>query len=54
MRTIAFALLALSLAVGARAEESAWPMNPVKPNLGDKPSLQHGLKLFVNYCMGCH
>lgn len=25
-----------------------------KPSLKDKPSLQHGAKLFVNYCLSCH
>ncbi len=25
-----------------------------EPDMKDKPSLQNGAKLFVNYCMGCH
>ena len=29
-------------------------MQPFHPNLQDKPSLQRGLRLYVNYCMGCH
>ncbi len=29
-------------------------MEPFHPNLQDKPSLQRGLRLYVNYCMGCH
>jgi len=24
------------------------------PDIGDKPSVQRGAKVFVNYCMGCH
>ncbi|GEN22586.1 cytochrome c [Halomonas cupida] len=26
----------------------------MSPDLADKPSLQRGMKLYVNYCMGCH
>ncbi|TFH88077.1 cytochrome c1 [Billgrantia azerbaijanica] len=26
----------------------------MEPDLHDKASLQNGMKLFVNYCMGCH
>ena len=33
---------------------SGWKMQPFHPNLQDKPSLQRGVRLFVNYCMGCH
>ena len=43
-------------AVGA---ESAYdcgtiPCDEFKADPSDKASLQHGAKLFVNYCMGCH
>jgi len=59
MRTATIGVIALVLSFGAltaahASEEAHWPMDPMKPNLGDKPSLQHGLKLFANYCMGCH
>ncbi len=30
------------------------PCEPVTVDLQDKPSLQRGAQLFVNYCMGCH
>ena len=26
----------------------------VKTDLGNKPSLQRGARLYVNYCLGCH
>jgi len=29
-------------------------LDHVKIDLGDKPSLQRGAKLFVNYCLSCH
>ena len=31
-----------------------WEMLPFEPNLADKPSLQRGVNLFANYCLGCH
>lgn len=34
------------------AKEAAMP--PVAINIDDKPSLQRGAKLFMNYCSGCH
>ncbi len=36
------------------ATENTWPMQPMEPNLEDKPSLQRGLQLYANYCLGCH
>jgi cytochrome c1 len=44
-------LLLPGLAAGAA---SSYPMEPMKPNLQDLPSLQNGLRLYVNYCLGCH
>ena len=52
--------LAVGIVAGAgariRLERGSidWKMQPFKPNLQDKPSLQRGARLFVNYCMGCH
>jgi ubiquinol-cytochrome c reductase cytochrome c1 subunit len=47
-------LMALGLAGQARAAEEglAWDKAPVATN--DLPALQHGAKLFVNYCLNCH
>ena len=54
----AAALLGLALStlagVGAAAAESTIPLEPMQPNLEDKPSLQRGMALYVNYCIGCH
>ncbi|MEC9483541.1 MAG: cytochrome c1 [Halomonas sp.] len=45
------ALLPFS-AMGAGGE--AVHLEEMNPDLHDKASLQRGMKLFVNYCMGCH
>ena len=36
------------------AAESGMELEPMAPNLQDKPSLQRGMALFMNYCLGCH
>ena len=48
-------LMALGLVSGAAAAEGGIPLDrfPVE-KLTDLPSLQHGAKLFVNYCLNCH
>ena len=51
------ALIALTAALpttAVAAEEGKMKMAPFKASLKDKPSLQHGAKLFVNYCLSCH
>jgi ubiquinol-cytochrome c reductase cytochrome c1 subunit len=48
-------MLALGVAAGAHAsggEEVHWDKAPNRTN--DLPALQHGAKLFVNYCLNCH
>jgi ubiquinol-cytochrome c reductase cytochrome c1 subunit len=52
-------ILSLAMALGlagavhaAGGETIAWDKAPDK--LNDLPSLQHGAKLFVNYCLNCH
>ena len=47
-------LLAVLSAIGAAAAESTVPLEPMQPNLQDKPSLQRGMALYMNYCIGCH
>jgi len=48
-------LLACGLwATTAVAAQSNWPMSPVTPDLGDQASLQRGLILYAEYCLGCH
>ena len=36
------------------ATTTDWPMAPFDFDLHDKPSLQNGAKLYMNYCAGCH
>lgn len=36
------------------ASDSDWELEPMKPNLRDKDSLQRGLGLYANFCLGCH
>ena len=38
----------------AAAAASGWPMQAMQPDLTDRPSLQRGLRLYANYCLGCH
>lgn len=46
------ALLAAPAAALAAAEHAR--LDPVHVDLGDKPSLQRGARIFVNYCLSCH
>ena len=48
-------LLSLALLAGAHASEGglAWDKFPAE-KVTDNASLQHGAKLFVNYCLNCH
>ena len=54
-RFIASLLVAFSFAGAAFAQEGgpAWDKFPTE-KLTDQASLQHGAKLFVNYCLNCH
>ena len=47
------ASLSLSGAAWANAEGPSWDTFP-KDRVTDMAALQHGAKLFVNYCMNCH
>lgn len=49
------ALLALAGGGVSRASESGYPLDSFPTErLHDLASLQHGAKLFVNYCLNCH
>ena len=54
MKKQLFALLFALLPVMAMASGGASVPHSMDPDLSDKSSLQNGMKLFVNYCMGCH
>ncbi|MBI3899161.1 MAG: cytochrome c1 [Gammaproteobacteria bacterium] len=45
------ALVPAAAFAGGRGEAH---LDPVKIDLGDKPSLQRGARIFVNYCLSCH
>lgn len=48
-------VLALGLSVGAQAAGGAGPAWDKAPNkINDMAALQHGAKVFVNYCLNCH
>ncbi len=42
------------LPAGAIAAGSGYPLDPIDVNPSDKPSLQRGAQLYMNYCFGCH
>ena len=54
-RFIASLLVALSFCGAASAQEGgpAWDKFPTE-RLTDQAALQHGAKLFINYCLNCH
>jgi len=54
---LALALLAAALGlapVAALAAEAEVPLLEARVDLDDKPSLQRGAQVFVNYCLSCH
>ena len=53
LNTLVLSLLLLAGAAQANEGGLAWDKFPVE-KLTDDASLQHGAKLFVNYCMNCH
>ena len=53
-KLIATLLLGLLPSLGFAAGGAQVDLEPVDIDLTDKPSLQRGAKLFVNYCLSCH
>lgn len=55
-KTKNFIALVALLASGSVWAASAvdYPMEPIDPDLKDLPSLQNGMRLYMNYCLGCH
>lgn len=47
-------IVALVFPLTALATSTYSPHFKAKVDLSDKPSLQRGAKIFMNYCMGCH
>ncbi len=47
-------LLAFLLSAAVSAAGGEHDLDTMQPDLHDKPSLQRGMALYMNYCMGCH
>ena len=47
-------LLSLPGAVWAAAAEIYWDVEEFRGDLENLPSLQNGMRLYMNYCIGCH
>ncbi|ALM52131.1 cytochrome c1 [Halomonas huangheensis] len=55
MKKQLFALLFALVPIGSfAAGGEEVHLQHMSPNLSDQPSLQRGMQLYVNYCMGCH
>lgn len=54
MKKQLFALLFALVPFTAMAAPAADVPHSMTPDLNDQPSLQRGMQLYVNYCMGCH
>ncbi len=57
MRSVVGLLMILAAALplpAAHAAEAHAALENMTPDLYDKPSLQRGVRLFVDYCLGCH
>lgn len=54
MRKLILALIFTVLPALGLAAEGTVPMDHMEPDHADKASLQRGVTLFTNYCMGCH
>jgi len=55
MKKILLTLIsALAFSAGAFASEEGPAWDKAPNNVNDLAALQHGAKLFVNYCLGCH
>lgn len=50
----ACAALWLLSSVAWSASAITYPMEPMDPDLRDLPSLQNGMRLYMNYCIACH
>jgi len=46
--------LTVSLPLAGLAAESGYPLDRAPDRSNDQAALQHGAKLFVNYCLNCH
>lgn len=54
MKKTIIALFALVPSLVLAAGGPKVPLDPVDIDLTDKASIQNGMKIFMNYCLGCH
>jgi ubiquinol-cytochrome c reductase cytochrome c1 subunit len=54
MKKQLIALIAMLVPMTTMAAGGAGVAHSMEPDLRDQASLQNGMKLYVNYCMGCH
>lgn len=54
LRAALVAFLALPMVVWAASAEINYDMEPFEADLENKPSLQNGMRMYANYCLGCH
>lgn len=53
-RMIAALVLTLPVLAWGASAEINYDMEPFEADLENKPSLQNGMRLYANYCLGCH
>lgn len=54
MRKLVALVLFLPSMVWAASAEINYDMEPFEADLENKPSLQNGMRMYMNYCIGCH
>lgn len=54
MKKLSLLLVLLGVQSLAWGAGGGFPLDHAPVNLENKPSLQRGARMFVNYCMGCH
>ena len=47
-------LCSACIALNSYAAQSGVPLDHIKPDIHNQPSLQRGMGLYMNYCLGCH
>ncbi|MGK0259340.1 MAG: cytochrome c1 [Candidatus Azotimanducaceae bacterium] len=54
LKKLVFVVFVISAAPLWAATEIGYDMESISPDLEDNPSLQNGMRLYMNYCLGCH
>ncbi len=53
-KLLVLALWLIPVSLFAASAEIDWDMEPFDADLENLPSLQNGMRLYMNYCLGCH